>query len=331
MNQDINDWVTNKFKLISAANRVDGIYSNSMAALVRADEAMSEIGTATFKSTASRGKRLEDTLDKLRDEMYQIAESVESKGGGGALTEGLFFDELNNAIASVDATVEDGLKLDYRLREIQKAALSETSASNKNLIVAYKHGPEKINSLVLTVPEEKGVLFVEGEVTVLNQEGSSMLDSNLRLITGKIDENGKIQLSAIPAEPVTLYFPVSMKFKDVPDDFLYLFIQQVIQKNSSVMEAVLRFENSIEEIVEDIAYMKGVQWTPDFSIMRNHREIIKEGITPKGLSVEVKDGLAHVTFSYNEHPNLDHFVLEKWDEELKEFVPYDDVNGIIQK
>ncbi len=331
MNQDVSDWAANKFKLISSSNRVDGIYANSMAALVRADEAMSEIGTATFKSTAARGKRLEDTLNKLREEMYEIAENVEGQGGGGALTDGIFFDELNNAIASVDPTIEDGLKLDYRLREIQKAASIGTTVANKNLIVAYKYEPEEISSLVVSVPEEKGVLFVNGEVTVLNQEGSPILDQQLDLITGRIDEEGVVQLSAIPSEKVTLYFPVSMKFSDVPDDFLYLFVQQMVQKNSSIMEAVIRFESSILDIIEDIDYMKGMHWTPDFSIMKNHQDIVKEGITPKGLNVEVKDGLAHVTFSYNEHPNLDHFVLEKWDEELKQFVPYDDVNGVIQK
>lgn len=48
--------------------------------------------------------------------------------------------------------------------------------------------------------------------------------------------------------------------------------------------------------------------------MRNHQDVVKEGITPKGLQVQVQDGMANVTFSYADHPHLSHFILEKWDE-----------------
>lgn len=331
MNEEIADWNTNKYKLISSSNKVDSIQSSAMSALVRADEAMSEIGTATFKSTATRGKRLEDTLNKLRSDMYEIAESVEGSGGGGSLTEGPFFEELNNAIASVDATVEDGLKLDYRIRDIESIANVGVSLSKKELIVPYKYELLNPESLTLRIPEAEGVVFVQGEVTVLDEEGSPFLDHESHIITGIINEDRTVTLSAIPQENSILYFPVEMKFKDVPSDFLYMLVQQMVQKNSRVMEVVLRFESQITSIVEDIEYMKGVQWTPDFSIMRNHQELVKEGITPKGLHVEVKEGMAHVTFSYNEHPHLSHFVLEKLDLETGLFVPYDGLNGIVQR
>jgi hypothetical protein len=330
MNDDLTDWSINKFKLISSANKVDSTQVTALTALIRADEAMSEIGTATFKSTSNRGKRLEDTLNKLRDEMYTIASTAEGSGGG-SLTSGLFYDELNNAIASVDATVEDGLKLDYRLRELQDIAAAGMELSKKNLQMPYKYEVETPTNISFVVPEDEGAIFIEGEVTVLDSTGTPLLDSSNKIIVGTIDEAGLVVLTAIPVSAYTIYFPVRMAIKDIPEDFLHLFLQQIVQKNSKIMQVVLTFEDKIENIVSDIEYMKGVNWTPDFSIMRNHQEIVKEGITPKGLDIEVKEGMANVTFSYNEHPNLSHFVLEKWNETEKKFIPYDGQNGIVNR
>lgn len=329
MNDSLSQWDTNKNKLIASIAKTDSTYTTAMSALVRADEAMSEIGTATFKSTAQRGKRLEDTLNNLRAEMYEIAESSEG-GGGGSLTEGIFFDELNNAIASVDVTIEDGLKLDYRLRELQDLALAGGDLSSKNVYMPYKY--EVIEpTQQLIIPTNDEIIFVEGEVTVLNAEGNPFLNEKLEVITGSINELGEIALSALPPEAYTLYFPVKMNLKDIPEDFLYLFLQQIVQKNSKVMEIVLGFETKFQAILDDIDLMKGTQWTPDYNIMRNHQEIVKEGITPKGVRTEVVDGMAHVTFSYNDHPHLSHFIVEKWDEETKRYVPYDGINGIVSK
>jgi hypothetical protein len=330
MNDSISQWDSNKNKLISSIAKTDSTYVTAMSALVRADEAMAEIGTATFKSTAQRGKRLEDTLNNLRAEMYEIAEMVGGNGGGGSLTEGMFFDELNNAIASVDVTIEDGLKLDYRLRELQDMALTGGDLASKNVHMPYKFEVSE-PAMQMVIPEDSEIIFVEGEVTVLNAEGDPFLDEHLKIITGTIDGFGNVTLSALPPEPHIMYFPVKMNLKDIPEDFLYLFLQQIIQKNSRVMEVVLGFEKQLGLILDDIQLMKGTQWTPDYSIMRNHQDVVKEGITPKGLNVQVIDGMAHLTFSHNDHPHLSHFVVEKWDEETKRFVPYDGINGIVQK
>lgn len=330
MNEGLSQWNTNKNKLIASIAKTDSSYVTAMSALVRADEAMSEIGTATFKSTAQRGKRLEDTLNNLRAEMYEIAETVEKNGGGGALTEGLFYDELNNAIASVDVTIEDGLKLDYRLRELQDMALTGGELSSKNVYMPYKFEVAE-PAFHTNIPQDEEIVFVDGDVTVLSEEGLPFLDENLKIITGTINKDGVVVLSALPPTPYTLYFPVQMKLKNIPEDFLYLFLQQIVQKNSQIMETVLGFETKLGLILDDIELMKGTQWTPDYSIMRNHQDVVKEGITPKGVNVEVIDGMAHVKFSYNDHPYLSHFVVEKWNEEQKKFLPYDGVNGIVSK
>lgn len=330
MMESVDQWDKEKYRLIPLSERVTAIDQNAISALIRADEAMTEIGTATFRSTAQRGKRLEDTLKQLKNDIYKIAEEVATNGGGGELTEGVFYDELNNAIANVDVTIKDGLKLDYRLREITSMAQKGIDVSAKDLYMPYKYHVEESTDEFI-VPQEEGVIFVEADVTVLDKNGDPFLDLYGNIITGKIQPSGKVDLTYSPREAFTVYFPVKMKLKDIPDDFLYLFANQMIQKNSRIMEVVLNFEDELESLIEDVQYMKGVHWTPDISIMTNYQNIIKEGITPKGLHTEVKDGMAHVTFSYNDHPELSHFVLEKWDEEQKKFVPYDGKKGIIQK
>lgn len=330
MVDSVKQWDAEKYKLIPLSSKVETNTVTSTSALIRADEAMSEIGTATFRSTANRGKRLEDTLNNLRDEIYVIAESVSGNGGGGELTEGIFYKELNNAIASVDVTVEDGLKLDYRLRELTSLSEANAELSQKQLFMPYKY---KVATPLeeFTVPFEEGIVFVDGEVTILNENGNPLIDDSGKIITGTIDIQGDIQLSSMPKESFISYFPVQMHLSDIPEDFLYLFANQMIQKNSKIMESVLTFEDKINSIVQDIEYMKGVNWTPDYSIMSNHREIIKERITPKSLHTEITDGMAHVTFSYVDDPSISHFILEKWDEEEKTFKPYDNNSGIVFK
>lgn len=332
MNDSLKDWNDNKFNLMYAAERTQSIGASALSALVKADEALAEIGTASFHSAASRGKRLEDTLSKLRKEMYQIAGSATGSGtGGGELTSGLYYEELNNAIASVDPTIKSGLKLDYRLRELQHLAKSGGSVSQKNVHMPMKFAVEKPATASFQVPVQEGAVFVDGDVTVLSESGIPFLDAAGELISGTVSADGQVLLSAIPAQPYVLYFPVRMEIKDIPEDFLYLFMEQIVSKNSRAMGILLNFEDKIEGVLSDIEDMKGVNWTPDFSIMRNHQDLVKEGITPKGLNVEVVDGLAHVTFSYNDHPHLSHFILEAWDEDEKRYAPYDGEAGIVNK
>ncbi|MED3627874.1 hypothetical protein P4478_12485 [Bacillus subtilis] len=328
MNESLKDWNSQKIKVINSVSKTDSNYQIAMSALVKADEALSEIGTASFASAAKRGKRLEDTLNKLKNEMYDIAASVGGGGNGGSLTEGMFFDELNNAIASVDVTVEDGLKLDYRLRELAEMSTHGANLGSKTLYMPYKY-EVLIPSKSFAVKSNEEIVFIDGDVTVLNESGEPFLDETGKIITGNITNKGQVELSAAPELPFVAYFPVKMTLGDIPEEFLYLFLQQIVQKNSKVMEVVLNFESSIDEVLQDIKDMKGVNWTPDYSIMKNYQNIVRESITPKGLNVEVKDGIAHVTFSCNEHPYLKHCILEKWSEEKKAFVPYDGQSGII--
>ncbi|MCU5224155.1 hypothetical protein [Bacillus tropicus] len=335
MNQSLSDWEREKYKILNLSSKFDTTSNNALTALIRADEALTEISTACFESTAGRGKRLEDTLRQLKDEIYKIASNTgnnagNSGGGGGELTKGVFFEELNNAVASVDVNIEEGLKLDYRLRQLQEMALANVERINKELFVPHKYNVD-IEAETFTVIQPNGVKFIDGDVSVLTSGGMPARDEYNRFVTGTITEKGVVSLSTLAHTDWVLYFPVKMQFKDIPEDFLYIFLQQMVQKNSKITQILFDLEDSVKSVQEDMQSMKGANWTADFSIMRNHQDVVKEGITPKGLQVQVKDGMANVTFSYADHPYLSHFVVEKWDESKKAYVPFDGKQGIVSK
>ncbi|MFE5391886.1 hypothetical protein [Bacillus thuringiensis] len=332
MNQNLSDWNREKYTILNLPSKLDTASTNALSALIRADEALTEISTACFESTANRGKRLEDTLNQLKNEVYKIASSIGEKGdtSGGELTKGVFFEELNNAIASVDVNIDDGLKLDYRLRQLQEMALANVEKINKELFIPHKYNID-IEAESFSIIKSNGISFIDGDVSVLTSDGMPARDEYNRFVQGTITEKGIVTLSTTAQKGWVLYFPVRMQFKDIPEDFLYIFIQQMVQKNSKVTQILFDLEEIVKSVQEDMQSMKGANWTADFSIMRNHQDVVKEGITPKGLQVQVQDGMANVTFSYADHPHLSHFILEKWDENKKSYIPFDGKQGIVSK
>jgi hypothetical protein len=329
MTTAVDDWKKEKGRILLGLDTINSNKNRSTTALIKADEALSEIGTATFDVVAQRGRRLKTLIDNLKAEVYEIAQNAGGSGGVG-------FDprinaEVDNAVSSVDAVVADGLKLDYRLHKITEVAMKGEALSEKDMVIPQI---EVFNDLMVSNPvltPAAGILFIEGDVTVLGEDGEPLLDADNDLITGSVDVNGQVNLSAAPGKTVKLIFPAEMDMKDIPKDFLYVFLQTVIQKNSNYMQDILNFQNLLRDVLTDIRAMKGENWTADYSIMRNHQELVKESITPKGLQVEVKDGMAHATFSYNDHPALSHFVVEKLDATTNQWVPYDGSNGVITK
>lgn len=324
---DLRSWNENKSEIISIVPRVSQNRSQAISAIVKAEEALAELNTATFGVVASKGQRLKKLLDDLKQSVYEIAQNATPSSFSDRYAQ-----EIDHAVSEVDSMVQDGLKLDYRLRQIQEKAQVGVDQSNKEIVVPYKHEiASNLNSISVQVPEQEGVQFIEGDVTVLNESGDKgILDANGNLITGRINSEGYIVLSAIPRQPVNLYFPVKMQQKNVPEDVLYFLLNTVVQKTSPLMEQLMRFEQTLTDIISDIANMKGINWTVDHSIMSNHQNIVKEAITPKGLDLEVRDGMIYVRFSYNDHPYLSHFVLERLDSNNK-WQPYDGEQGIINK
>jgi hypothetical protein len=326
----LTTWAQNRSQILDAIPQVERNRVSAISAIVKAEDALAEINTATYGVVAAKGQRLKKLLDDLKKQVVEIAQNA---GGGGGSVPKFFSDEINNAISQVDSVVPDGLKLDYRLRKIQEMSSSGGAIGDKEIIMPFKHEvTEDLTTTTVQVPEEDGVEFVVGEVTVMESDGvRGILDEAGNMITGAINASGNIVLSSIPNKPVLLYFPVRLKFKDVPDNFLMLLVETVISKSSPLMELILKLEKMMNDLADDIFSMKGSNWTADFSIMRNHQDLVKESITPKGLTISVQSGLVHATWAYNDHPSLSHFIVEKWDKDTNGWVAYDGEAGVVGK
>lgn len=334
INDGISDWNSNKNKLISNSNRIDGININAVQSLVKADEALGELSTATFASNAKRGKRLEDTLAKLKEGIFTSIQNGDVIGvgsGGGELTGGMFYEELNNAIAEVDSTVQDGIKLDYRLRGIQEMSVAGKQVSEKEMLLPRKMFLETATSYMIDAEIDDDQSFVDGEVTVLNENLLPIYANNEIMIEGVINKEGVIQLTELPNEKFYIYYPVQMNFIDIPKDFVYLFFDLLIDKHSPLMSAIIKIQDLVDVVTNDIQSMKGKDWTADFSIMSNHLDLVKESITPKGVHVNVLNNKAVLSFSYADSEILSHFVAEELDPKTNEWKPVNDNGGIINK
>lgn len=329
MEPSVEEWQRNQQNVLKNIEKIGNIDFKAKAAMGQAGMALSEIGNATVNVRERMPKRLAKLIENLKLEMQTFLE--ENGGGSGAYDERINA-EIDNAISSVDAVVEDGLKLDYRLEEIQDIAFQGKTFSEKEIYFPYMHHEiDPVTTKHIQVPETEGVVFQEGTVTVLDESLKPILKSDYSILTGTIDENGAITLPEAPQKPVKFYFPVTMEFQDIPSNFLFTLLQLTVDKASENMQNILNFEQELKEIKDILQKMQGLNWTEEFNIMRNHRNIIKESITPSGLDVEVKNGLAHATFSYSDHPYLSHFIMQKWDETNKKWVPYNGTDGIVTK
>ena len=328
----LETWEEEKDRILSKVNLVDGINNRTYTAVNKAEEALGEISSATYGVIANKNQKLKKVIDGLKESIENIALNGGSGGGGEGAYDPRINAEIDNAVSQVEEMVSDGLKLDYRLREILACAEVGQSMALKQLIMPMKLSFDAAqNGLVFSAPKQEGVHFITGDVTVLDKDMMPLVDANKKLIRGKINEDGLITITENPNKAMTFFYPVKLAFKDTPEELMYMILDMVVAKNSLYMEKMVLIETAISQLQSDIVMMKGANWTVDFSIMKNHQDIVKESITPKGLSVEVIDGKVHATFSYNDHEFLSHHVLEKWDEETKQFIPYDGKSGIIEK
>lgn len=329
MQEELATWSQSKGQILSSIRHIPNNTNLATSALVKADEALTELLTATYQVVANRGQRLKTLIDNLKEEMLYIAENIDVKGESGY--DERIYAEINNAVSEVDGIIEDGLKLDYRLRQITEQATKGGELSSKEFILPIVHELHEPITVEFQIDPIEGAEFLEGEVTVLDMNGEPVIHPSGQLIHGVITENGVVTLNALPTQPVKLYFPVRMALRNVPEEIALYIMDSFNQKSSHFMRDILELKETQQKLLTDIRAMKGENWTVDFSIMKNHRDLVEEAITPKGLHTEIIDGMAHLTFSYNDHPYLSHFEIEKWDEEQKKFVPYDGNQGIVQK
>lgn len=334
LQKDIKTWNDSKEELTDSMAELGNTSTMARQTMIRADNALSEINTAVIASTALSGRRLDDTLKKLKSDIFLAIENgdiIGIGGGGGEVTSGEVYEEINNAIAGVDPMVMPGLRLDYRLQEIFNLANAGAAALEKDIYIPRKFVPGDIESLTVQGEVLSTEKFVAGEVTILDENSLPIIGSRNELITGQIDEAGLITLSEIPIVRTVMYYPIEIEFKDVEKEFLYILMEMMFKKNQPMMQQVMMISSNMNGILEDITAMKGANWTVDFSIMANHMDIMKEAITPKGVYLAVEDGKTNLSFSYQDSPLISHFVVEKLDPETGEWMPANENGGIINK
>lgn len=328
-------WEANEKAVLGIVPQVKAVGMTANQAVIRADNALSEISLAVMASTKPIGQRLADTLDKLKRDIFLAIENgdiIGVGGSGGEVNAGLIYDEINAAIADVDPTIEDGLKLSYKLKALESMASSTNKLSGKRVMMPHRYIIGQVSSVDIVAEGSIHETFIKGDVTVLNDDLSPVLDENKNIITGTIDKNGDIKLSAIPKEPVRLYYPTVINFENVDEDFLYKGLETTMQKNFKMVSNIITMGTNLNKILEDIEAMKGNEWTIDFSIMSNHIDIIKEMTAPRSLQVQfTEEGQAMLSMAYLDHPYVSHYVVEKFDEDSQSWEPVNENGGIINK
>ena len=330
----IEDWSKNRTKVLTLPNEMVSVNYRITTALAQASNAMSEIGNATVGVNATTPNKLRTLIDGLRKEMVTIAENTEGLGGSGG--SGAYDERINaeidNALASVDETIPEGLKLDYRLRQLQEMAMGGGGGGSlKDIVFPYCTDtivPVYESAYALPITEE--IIYLDGDVTVLDEALRPIYVQGV-MISGRIDTHGVIQFNQPPRERVNLYYPVEMQFADTPKDFLMVFLDLVLTKNSALYKSIAAINEEMGDISEVLRSMQGKDWTSEFSIMRNHQELIREAITPRGLNISVDAEKVHMTFSYSDHEHLSHFIGEVYNEDTGEWEPYNGTDGIISK
>lgn len=326
----VEQWQKESGRILEGIESISLLDFKASSAMGQAGMALAELGNATAAITVQMPNRLKTLIEQIRAEMKTASENAGNSGGAGY--DARINAEIDNAISSVDEVIEDGLKLDYRLRKLQELAINGANSAKRDLVFPFSTTIDyELDEGRFQIPEMDEVIFIPGVVTVLNHDLQPIYAEDGSLIEGTIDETGLVVFNQAPNKKVKLYYPIEMNLSDAPEDFLMIFMDLMLTKNSSMYKSIAHLDTQLSGINEILKQMQGANWTEEFSIMRNQQELIKESIAPKGLDVEVKDGNAHMTFSYTDHPHLSHFIAETWDEATKSWVPYDGQFGVISK
>lgn len=335
MNEELNVWRREKGKLLAYGTQIDQNKFRANSAFVKVEEALGEIANATTSITALKGQRLKKLIDNLKAEIFVIAEEAISAGGGGGgggYDERLM-DEINAAVADVSMLIPDGLKLDCRIQQVLDVATKGGTLGDKTIIIPMRHVFRHNGANELTLAEQDGVVYQRGDVALITATGDTVRTTTGAPAIGKLEplRNGRearLLLPEIVMGNYTALYPAEIKLKDWPEEAIQAVLDASISRTSPTFIKLDGINLALETIENDIAAMKGSNWTMDISLMRNHRDIIRESITPKGLRVDVVDGKTVASFAYTDHPSLSHFVVEQMNEE-GEFVPYDGEDGIV--
>lgn len=155
-------------------------------------------------------------------------------------------------------------------------------------------------SIQIPIHEEEVVV---GPVNIVDQATGQVILRNGMQVTGTIDDEGTVFFNQAPRSDIRIVYGVKVLLSELPEDFLKRhFYTDDDERN------MLTIIDEINELEKDL---------------------IKENIKPTGLYTNTTEEGTTITFSYTDDPNLDYFVLERFDEATGRWVPYDGKEGII--
>lgn len=250
--------------------------------------------------------------NRVTDALRQIDDFLQNNGGGGSgYVPGPEIQEVLNAVAGVDAP--DGLRLDKRLDDLYSGILDVGTrvsqvegVKDKTLIIPRSYNLPSLSDTLYQLPPPQYGEYVAGVAAVLNETGDSPLIINGELVTAVVSATGQVAFSMIPVQPSTLVYSLRVTLGELPEDFLQL----VNRGNDTVAADLAGIQSQLEA---------------------NTQAIELEQITPKGLTVTSSGSTVYVSFSYEDSPELSHFILERYDPATGRWVPYDGASGIVPK
>jgi len=305
---------------------------NNAKLLVAIDTWLSEIDTVVKNIQERRGYRLKKALQMLQDQINMILLNGTGLSGGSLSPEDeLMIEEIKNAIASVDHGVSDGLKLDVRLRHLDAEIQKAMDAESKTFIIPYKIIKSSIDELTWPLELPNHMTAVPGDIMVVGSDGYPIEYENDQFLTIVFNEDQTLTASAMYAHDVILYLPVETTISNMSSDVLYTMLSMILKRNDPFVMQMKTMQVIMDQIVDDVSAMKGLNWNEQFNIMGTYKRAIAEAITPKNLQIEVHDGQVNVSFAYADVPEVTHFVLETWDDVLNKWTAYDGISGIIEK
>ncbi len=242
--------------------------------------------------------------------------AIESNGApppsGGGTDLGPVAQEIINAIAGVNAP--DGFKLDKRFDDIYSGVLdADTRLDNivfvteKELLIPRKILTSAVAKTEYQLPVPAYGHYVAGPVGVFDLSGKRTLKINNKVVTATISTGGKVVFDQIPYQQVTLVYILAVKLKDLPQDFLTTTID-ILQSNTATLSDVLDLQDRMT---------------------KSEANLQLERITPRGLYTQAIGSTVYVTWSYEDSPDISHFVLERYNEDTGEWIPFDGLYGIV--
>lgn len=338
LTKDLGTWLAERQKVQGYSSEIAEIRFRSTGAFSRAEEALMELGNATSGVVALKGQRLKKVLEDLKKEVKVIAEEAAAGGGGG----GAFFDEritdeINNAVAGMSSLIPDGLKLDARIQQVADLAAQGGDLGNKEMVVPIKRTVQYLGQNEIILPEDADIRYIDGEVALVDETGDAVLTTQGKAAVAQVraidgGARGVVTFPAVQLGNYSIFFPAEVELHAWPREAMESVLGATISRTSPTFRKIAEFDTQLQLIQKTMKEMQGKNWTADISLMKNHQDIIRESITPKGLHIDhIAEGKVNVSFSYSDHEQLSHFVLERLDEETKSWQPYDGEQGIVEQ